>query len=86
MQCEDQICHWDINDVSAQRVHRHIGEMITLDCQPFSIVEDEGFAHLVKELETRYTRALKDVSLPDLGCFAHTLQLAVHDVVLSQRL
>ena len=30
-------------------------------------------------------RAMKDASLPDLGCFAHTLQLVVHDAVLSQR-
>ena len=30
-------------------------------------------------------RAMKDASLPDLGCFAHTLQLVVHDGVLSQR-
>ena len=30
-------------------------------------------------------RAMKDANLPDLGCFAHTLQLIVHDGVLSQR-
>ena len=30
-------------------------------------------------------KAIKDVSLPDLGCFVHTLQLIVNDVVLSQR-
>ena len=28
---------------------------------------------------------MKEASLPDLGCFAHTLQLIVHDGVLSQR-
>ena len=197
MECKDQVRHWDINDVRAQRVHRRIGEMIALDCHPFSVVEDEGFIRLVKELEPRYTlpsrryftenvvtkiyenlrqkvsqavsdveyfsfttdvwstcvsnesllsltahwisdtfqrtnvmlnasridgshtgayiaqkikeileswfistylvhvilrdngsnmvRAMKDASLPDLGCFAHTLQLVVHDGVLSQR-
>ena len=197
MECKDQVRHWDINDVRAQRVHRCIGEMIALDCHPFSVVEDEGFIRLVKELEPRYTlpsrryftenvvtkiyenlkqevskavsdveyfsfttdvwstcmsnesllsltahwisdtfqrtnvmlnasridgshtgayiaqkikeileswfistyrvhvilrdngsnmvRAMKDASLPDLGCFAHTLQLVVHDGVLSQR-
>ena len=197
MQYEDRLRHWGINDERAQRVHRRIGEMIALDCHPFSIVEDEGFTRLVKELEPRYTlpsrryftenvvtkiyenlreevsqavsgieyfsfttdvwltcvsnesllsltthwitdtfkrtslmlnasridgshtgayiaekikeiseswsistdqvhvilrdngsnmvRAIKDASLPDLGCFAHTLQLVVHDGVLSQR-
>ena len=195
MECKDQVRHWDINDVRAQRVHRRIGEMIALDCHPFSVVEDEGFIRLVKELEPRYTlpsrryftenvvtkiyenlkqkvsqavsdveyfsfttdvwstcvsnesllsltahwisdtfqrtnvmlnasridgshtgayiaqkikeileswfistyrvhvilrdngsnmvRAMKDANLPDLGCFAHTLQLVVHDGVLS---
>ena len=197
MQCEDRIRHWSINDVRAQRIHRRIGEMIALDCHPFSIVEDEGFTRLLLELEPRYTlpsrryftenvvtkiyenlkkevsqavsgveyfsfttdiwstcvsnesllsltahwitdtfkrttvmlnasrvdgshtgayiaqkikeileswlistdrvhvilrdngsnmvRAMKDARLPDLGCFAHTLQLVVHDGVLSQR-
>ena len=30
-------------------------------------------------------KAMRDASLPSLGCFAHTLQLVVHDGVLSQR-
>ena len=30
-------------------------------------------------------KAIWDASLPDLGCFAHTLQLVVNDGVLSQR-
>ena len=55
IQCEDRVRHWGINDVRAQRVHWRIGEMIALDCHPFSIVEDEGFTRLVKELEPRYT-------------------------------
>ena len=55
MQCEDQIRHWGINDVRAQRIHRRIGEMIALDTHPFSIVEDQGFTRLIKELEPRYT-------------------------------
>ena len=55
MQCEDRIRHWGINDVRAQRIHRRIGEMIALDTHPFSIVEDQGFTRLIKELEPRYT-------------------------------
>ena len=31
------------------------------------------------------TKAMRDASLTSLGCFAHTLQLVVHDGVLSQR-
>ena len=197
MQCEDRIRHWGLNDVHAQRIHRRIGEMIALDTHPFSIVEDQGFTRLIKEMEPRYTlpsrryftenivtkiydslkeevskavsgveyfsfttdiwstcisnesllsltahwipdtfqrtvvmlnasridgshtgayiaqkikeileswfistdkvpivlrdngsnmvKAMKDAKLPDLGCFAHTLQLIVHDGVLSQR-
>jgi len=38
---------WDISDSSAQRVHRRIGEMIAIDCQPFSVVEDVGFTRLL---------------------------------------
>ena len=46
---------WDINDPRAQRVHRLIGEMIAIDTQPFSIVENEGFTNLLKALEPRYS-------------------------------
>lgn len=38
---------WDINDPRAQKVHKLIGEMIVLDLQPFSIVEDTGFRGLL---------------------------------------
>lgn len=45
---------WDINDARAQRVHRRIVDMITLDCQPFSVVENLGFIRLLSELQPRY--------------------------------
>ena len=32
-----------------------IGEMIALDSQPFSIMDDDGFVHLLKVLEPHYT-------------------------------
>ena len=36
----DRIRVWDINDPRAHSIHRQIGEMIVIDCQPLSIVED----------------------------------------------
>lgn len=59
---------WDIGDSSAQRVHRRIGEMIAIDCQPFSVVEDVGFTRLLTQLEARYSlpsqRYITEVILP----------------------
>jgi len=45
---------WDINDQRAQRVHRNIGRMIAIDCQPTSMVDDVGFKQMLKVLEPRY--------------------------------
>ena len=32
----------------------HVAEMVATDLQPFSIVRDVGFCHLLAELEPRY--------------------------------
>ena len=45
---------WDINDPKGQAVHRKVGEMIALDFQPLSIVDDRGFSSLLQLLEPRY--------------------------------
>lgn len=45
---------WDINDHRAQKVHRKVGEMLAIDCQPISMVEDVGFKQVLKTLEPRY--------------------------------
>lgn len=45
---------WDINDSRAIAVHKQLGEMIALDFQPISIVEDVGFKRLVDTLEPKY--------------------------------
>ena len=34
---------WDINDSRAKRIHTKVREMIAIDCQPISIVDNEGF-------------------------------------------
>ena len=31
---------WDINNHRAQKVHCKVGEMLAIDCQPVSMVED----------------------------------------------
>ena len=45
---------WDINDPKASAIHRRLVEMIAVDCQPFSIVDDAGFQRLIHSLEPRY--------------------------------
>ena len=45
---------WDIHDSCCERVHKKLGEMIALDCQPYSIVEDKGFRGFVAALEHCY--------------------------------
>ena len=45
---------WDINDARSQRVHKRIGEMLAVDCQPLSMVEDVGFKRVLQILEPRY--------------------------------
>ena len=45
---------WDINDPRARNIYRKIGEIIALDCHPFSIVDDVGFSCLFHSIEPRY--------------------------------
>lgn len=45
---------WDIDSDKAKTIHRRIGEMIAIDCQPCSIVEKSGFQRLVESLEPHY--------------------------------
>ena len=51
---QEKVRIWDINDARAQRVHRLVIEMIALDNQPFSVIEDPGFVRLLRVLEPRY--------------------------------
>ena len=43
MEVQDRSRKWDISDIRVQRVHKFIMEIIALDNQPFSLVEDIGF-------------------------------------------
>ena len=43
------------NNPHAQQIHQRVTEIIALDSQPFSMVDDPGFTRLVCELEPRYS-------------------------------
>ena len=45
---------WNINDKRSRAIHFKIGEMIALDNQPYSIVDDMGFKSLLQELRPNY--------------------------------
>jgi len=74
---QDKVKAWDINDSRAQRVHRFVMEMIAVDNQPFSLVEDFGFARLLHMLELRY-------HLPSRKYFVKKLLPLVHDEVKTR--
>ena len=40
MEVQDRGWKWDINDIRVQQAHKFVIEMIVLDNQPFSLVED----------------------------------------------
>ena len=42
---------WDINNAQAHHIHRWIREVIAIDCQPFSIVQDTELTRLLNTLE-----------------------------------
>ena len=67
---------WGLNDPRALCIHRKIGEMIAVDNQPFSLVEDIGFIRLLHTLEPRY-------NLPSRKYFSETIVpsmvASVHD-------
>ena len=51
---------------TARKITILIGEMIALDCQPFSIIEDQGFVSLLNQLQPRY-------NIPSFKYFSATL-------------
>ena len=59
-----------------------IAEKITGMLRSWDVSHDQ--VHVVlHDNRSNMVRAMKDACLPSLGCFAHTLQLVVHDRVLS---
>ena len=73
-----RVQQWDINDTRATSIHKKkMGEMMALDCQPVSIVEDIGFNGFVKAIEPRYT-------IPSRKYFSETLIPRIHDGVNAE--
>ena len=73
----DLVRVWENNDPCAKRIHQRIGEMIAIDCQPFSIVEDVGFTHSLKALDSRY-------SLPSWKYFTETVHPQIHQGITAE--
>ena len=74
---QDKARAWDTNDSRAQRVHGFVMEMIAMDNQPFSVVEDFGFVRLLHVLEPTY-------HLPSRKYLVHKVLPLVHDDVKTQ--
>ena len=53
-ECLEWTRPYPIDHPVAQRITRFIAEMMALDCQPFSVVEDQGFVRLLNHLQPRY--------------------------------
>ena len=68
---------WDINDPRSHRIHQRIGEMIAIDYQPLSVVDDQGFKSLLKALEPRY-------SLPSRRYMTENIIPRIHDGIVSK--
>lgn len=68
---------WDINTAQSQIIHYAIGEMIAVDCQPYSIVEDVGFSRLMKTLKPNY-------QLPSRKYFSEKIVPSIHARVFEK--
>ena len=56
----------------AQRITHSITEIMALDCQPFSVVEDQGFVRLLNHLQPHY-------QLPSRKYFSSTTVPQLYD-------
>jgi len=62
--------NWGFDDPRSLRMHEIVAQMIALDDQPYSIVNDHGFRQVIHALEPRYQLPsdtyLRTVAVPDL--------------------
>ena len=70
--------------IDASHTGAYIAQKIKEILESWLISTDQVHVFL-RNNGSNMVKAMKDAKLPDLGCFAHTLQLVVHDGVLSQR-
>jgi len=65
-----KVTPFGINHPTARKITRSVAEMITLDNQSFSIVDDLGFKNLLRVLEPRYNLPSRcyfaEVVIPDM--------------------
>ena len=67
----------DLSDPQAVEITTKVGEMIALDCQPFSVVDNIGFICLLHVAEPRY-------SLPSRRHITETVLPQIHSRILSK--
>ena len=63
----------------------HIREKLTEMFDQWGIHDEDRIHLILRDNVTNIVKALTDASLPQFGCFAHTLQLVVHNGILSQK-
>ena len=71
-ECLEWTRPYPIDHPVAQRITHFIAEMMALDCQPFSIVEDQVFVRLLNHLQPRY-------QLPSRKYFSSTMIPQLYD-------
>ena len=78
-----------INMLNASRIDgSHTGACVAQKIKEileFWFISTDQVHVVLRDNGSNMVKVMKDAKLPDLGCFAHTLQLVVHDGVLSQR-
>ena len=68
---------WDASDPRAIEITTKVGEMIALDCQPLSVVDNIGFVRVLHAAEPRYT-------LPSRRHITETVLPQIHSRVMSK--
>lgn len=61
---------WDITDSRAKEIHKAVAEMIAVDNQPISMLENNGFQRLMNTLKPKYQipsrKYMSEVVIPEV--------------------